>query len=310
MDELLKKLLAADILNEDTKVELESAFQSQLSEAVEAAEADASARVRAELTEQWVTERTALIEAVDAKVDDFLGRELAELKESIESFRDLEAEFAEKLVESKETMSKELETDMSALVEKLNTFLEIRLTQELDELKEDLNEAKKLQFGKEVFEGIAKEFSKNFIEEGSAEAELAEAKIQLESIQAELVEAKQANDKVARSTKLNSLLEPLSGKNRDVMEAILRNVPTEGLEEGYATFIGRVLKESTEESTDVKEGEVLAESGSEDKPEEIKGVTVSGDVEDVILEQKDAEEVAEVIVESEQTKHLRKLAGI
>ena len=307
MEELLKKLLEADILNEDTKVELEAAFQAQLTEAVQVAETEASERVRAELTEQWITERDALIEAVDTKVGEYLTKEVEELKEDINRFRDLETEHAEKLVEAKGVMATELQTDMTELVEKLNTFLEIRLTAELDELKEDLQEAKKLQFGKEIFEGFAAEFDKSFgADEESVQAELAETKVQLDDAMTALRESEEKATIAARENKLVELLEPLAGKQRDVMEAILKNVPSEQLEEGYKTFIGRVMKE-TEESLEEKEAPVLAEGDSEDKPEKtIKGIAVTGDTDEILEETVSENDV----VDKPYLAQMRKLAGL
>jgi hypothetical protein len=309
MEELLKKLLEAEILTEDTKSDLEAAFQAQLAEAVETAEAEASENVRAELTEQWVAERDVLIEAVDTKVNDFLGRELDELKEDIDRFRDLEAEHAEKLVEAKGEMKVQLENDLAELVEKMNTFLEMRLANELEELKEDLTEAKELQFGRELFEGFVQEYRKNFIEEGSVEAELREAHEKLAEVTGLLAEAEDHAAEQARAAKMAELLDSLEGRRREVMESILANVPTDQLDEGYKTFIGRVLNEKTEESTPAKEEEVLAESDSEEQVENIsEGVVVTGDTEEV-LEEGTADEAPAVEV-NPQLEQLRKLAGI
>ena len=49
-----------------------------------------------------------------------------------------------------------------------------------------------------------------------------------------------------RTQKLSEVLAPLNGRQREVMEAILKNVTTDQLDEGYKTFIGRVLKEDAE----------------------------------------------------------------
>jgi hypothetical protein len=307
MDELLKKLLEANILTEDTKVELEAAFQTQLDEAREVVKAETAETVRAELTEQWITERDQLIEAVETKVNVFLGREISELQEDISRFRDLEAEAAEKLVEAKEEMAVALQSDMTQLVEKLNTFLEMRLTAELDELKDDLQEAKTLQFGREIFEGFVKEYRTSFVNEDGVEAELAESRQRLADTEARLEEAQSKIDKAARDTKLATLLQPLEGKQRDVMESILTNVATADLEEGYKTFIGRVLKESqvTEsQSTEEKEDKVLAEGETEgQKQEEANLVTVTGDTEQTLEESTVVEAPADY-------SQLRKLAGL
>src|SRR5271169_688863 len=101
MEELLKKLLAAEVLTEETKQELEAAFKKHLEESVQKAREDATANVTAELNEQWITERETLIEAIDQKVTEVLTAEITELKEDIEGYRDLKADYAEKLVEAK-----------------------------------------------------------------------------------------------------------------------------------------------------------------------------------------------------------------
>lgn len=267
MDELLQKLLEAEVLTEETRNELQTAFDAKLNEAVEAAKTDAAADVRAELTEQWVNERDALIEAVDAKVGDYLDSELDELKTDIERFRDLEAETAEKLVEAKAVMAEELKGDLAELVEKLDSFLEIRLRAELEELVEDIDKIKQDEFGRKIFEAVRAEYAANFADDESLEGTLRETEQRLEDAQTQLEESEKKIATMERKDKLTKVLSPLSGRQKEVMEAILKNVDTEQLEEGYKTFIGRVLKE-TEEDDSEKEDTVLAESASEDEKQE------------------------------------------
>jgi len=259
MDELLQKLLEADVLSEETKKDLESAFQTKLDEAITAAKETAADDVRAELTEQWVAQRDQLVDAVDSKVDDFLSREVEELKEDIERFRDLEAEHAEKLVEAKAAMADELKDDLLELVEKVDSFLEIRLGKELEELQEDIDSHRQNDFGRRVFEAFADEFMVNYSDEESAEISLRETQERLKDVEAELTESEKARAEVERIIEMKQILLPLSGRPKEVMEAILRTVPTEQLEEGYKTFIGRVIRESSE-----KENSVLAENCKDD----------------------------------------------
>lgn len=87
MEELLKKLLAAEVLTEETKQELEAAFKKHLEDAEKKARDEATAGVTAALNEQWITERETLIEALDEKVSEVLTEELKELKDDIERFR-------------------------------------------------------------------------------------------------------------------------------------------------------------------------------------------------------------------------------
>ena len=259
MNELLQKLLEAEVLSEETKTELESAFETKLNEAIEAAKEDAAATVRADLTEQWITERDQLVEAIDSKVSDFLTTEMTELKEDIESFRDLELEYAEKIVEAKASMSDELKTDMTDLVEKIDSFLEIRLNSELQELQEDIAEVRKNQFGRKIFEAYAEEFMADYSDDDSSENTLRETTERLVDVEAQLLESNESLADMTRTLKLEEVLAPLAGRQREVMEAILRNVDTAQLEEGYKTFIGRVLKEAESE----KEDEVLADKADD-----------------------------------------------
>lgn len=314
MNELLQKLLEAQVLSEETKKELEAAFTSKLDEAIETAKTQAAADIRAELTEQFVKERDALIDAVDTKVGEFLEQEVGELKEDIERFRDLEAEYAEKVVENKAAIADEVKNDLGELVEKLDAFLEMRLAAELEELREDVSEVRKSEFGKKIFEAFAQEFINNYADEDSAEATLAEASSRVEELELALENSNRKLGDVTRKIKLGEVLSPLGGRQREVMEMILKNVDTDKLEEAYKTFIGRVVRESAEAARSEKEDKVLAEGASkrdgkskkEQLKEDLKSATVAtGDNEDTIIREN---------VQSQDAKnkmaHLRRLAGL
>lgn len=310
MEELFQQLLEAEILTEDVKKELEEVFSTNLTEAIDLAKKAAGEEIRAELTEQWVTERDTLIEAVDTQVGDFLQEELNELKDDINRFRDLEAEYAEKLVEAKTEMAASLEGDMSELVETIDAFLEIRLNTEIEELKEDITEVKKLEFGRELFEGFVQEYRKSFIDDDGIEAELREARQRTTDMAVQLEAAESKLDGQIRGTKIAALLEPLSGKQKDIMETILIKLPTEQLEEGYKTFIGRVIKDSAivKETEEKEDTTVLAEASTKDEIAEVKTpktVVKTGNGEPQLNEshQEDADALARKL-------HLQRLAGV
>lgn len=292
MEELLQKLLEAEVLSEETKKDLEGAFQTQLDEAISAAKEEAAADVRTELTEQWIQERDALVEAVDAKVGEYLEGEMTELREDIERFRDLEAEHAEKLVEAKAAMRDELKDDLKELVEKIDAFLEIRLASELEELHEDLETARKNDFGRRIFEAVAAEYVQNFSDDDAAESSLRETRERLGETEDALATAERQLASYERTQTMTSILRPLGGRQKEVMEAILRNVDTEHLEEGYKTFIGRVLRETDNSE---KEGEVLAEgkeTGTKKKKADAEqklseGAEVNGDDAELLREQEE-----------------------
>lgn len=311
MDELLKKLLAAEVLTEETKVELEAAIKKQLDEAMDVARQQATVEVTAQLEEQWIQEREILIEALDTKVSEVLTDELSELKEDIERFRDLEAEFAEKLVEAKSEMATQLKDDIDTLVEKLDKFLEIRLTAEVEELREDIEVVRKNQFGKKVFEAFVAEF-KNHYELDDQTSKIEEAEQRLQDALTALEETEKKLAKMERSKKLEQVLSPLSGRTREVMEAILKNVDTNMIEEAYKTYISRVVKE-TSSKEDVKEGKtseketkVLAEDAKPAKG----GVVKTGDTKEQIDESVKLDQEVKPGISNEEKARLRRLAGL
>lgn len=304
MDELLAKLLEAQILSEDTKSELLTAFNTKLSEAVETAKAEAQAEVRADLTEKWIGERDVLIEAIDSKVEEALTEEISELRADLDRFRDLEAEHAEKLVEAKAQMAGELKNDLRQLVEKLDSFLEMRLRTELEDLREDIAFNKENQFGRSIIEAFRHEFENNFYDKKSQLKSIRETQTRLTDTEKELKEAQAQLSTMLRESKMKQVLQPLKGTQREVMEAILKTVDTNKLEEGYKTFIGRVIREADEKSSE-KENSVLAEGVAKPVKKAVtEGKVVSGDNVQLTESNKNQEKP------STDVSHWKKLAGL
>jgi uncharacterized protein YukE len=314
MDELLKKLLAAEVLTEETRVELEGAIKKQIDEAMNTARTQATIEVTAQLEEQWIQEREVLIEALDAKVSEVLTAELEELRESIESFRDLEIEYAEKLVEAKTEMAGQLKGDIATLVEKLDKFLEIRLNAEIEELREDIDVVKKNEFGRKVFESFVAEFKKHYTEDDSTASKLDETEQRLADALTALEESERRIAKMERSKKLEQVLTPLSGRTKEVMEAILKNVDTNMIEEAYKTYIGRVVKETSETTKTVEEGKtseketkVLAE-GKEVKS--VSGVAKTGDDKSRVDESAKMDSESRPTLSAEDLMRVKRQAGL
>lgn len=255
MNEILKKLLESELLTEDSKKELEESFKTFVDDAVAKAVAEAKettiAETKLNLHEQYASNKEALIEAVDSKVNDFLINEMSALKKDIKDFRDLEAEYGKKLAEAKKELAKTLKEDFSKVINKMNTFLESRIKVEFNEIRKDIHEAKKYQFGKHIFEAFLPEYRKNFVDATQTEQELLEAKEKLDKLNKKYKNMKRDKEDLYRKVKLKEVLTPLSGRQKDIMESILQGYPTERLEETYKVFIGKVLKESVEESANI-----------------------------------------------------------
>jgi len=243
MDEILKKLLESELLSEETKAQISEqwttavdAFKTQVREEV-------SLTVRSELAEQYIAERDELVAKVDGFVTEALVKEVAELKADIERFRDLEAEHATKLVEEKHRLAEEVAAELDDLVDKIDAFFEVRLAEELEELKEDLEVVKQNEFGKRIYEAFASTFATAHVDEDSVAAQLRIAESKLADAEKALNESEEQRNRLVREAKLDELLVNLTGKKRESMEMVLKNIETSRLEESYKFFIGRILKE-------------------------------------------------------------------
>lgn len=319
MDELLEKIFASEVLTEDNKKELKEAFTKALEEATVEARTQAETQAKAEIAEQFVADKEALVEAIDTKLDEGLEKELAEFKEDILNFRDLEVEYAGKLVEARAELAEVVKKDMAELVEGLDQFLEARISSEIKELKEDIEASKKLQFGAKIFESFAKEFKNKFLNEDETILELAAAKEELATAQTKLDEATKELKNTKREKELTRVLESLAvgSRPREVMEVLLKTVPTEGLQEAYGKFIGKILHENAVnvEAKSEKESDsssVLAEgntSKEEVTKEPAKVKLITGDNEALKEERKAADEKTNNLSEATK-KHLQRLAGI
>jgi hypothetical protein len=309
MEELLQTLVENELLTEETKKELIESINAEVEkakeEAITEAKAEVEAQVRTELAEQYVTDKEALVEALDTKAEEYLKEEVEELKDDIERFRDLEVEYAEKLTEAKEELSQVLKGDMEELVETIDSFLDMRLSDEVSELKEDIDGVRKLQFGAEIYEAFEAMFNQKFINENGLQDDLKEGQARLADLEEQLEETSKELDSVKRDKKLDEILESLHGNTKEVMETVLKNIPTDKLEEAYAHYITKVLhegaqstdaeseKESEEDSSVLAEGETVETKDSEKKEDEVTTegtVVATGDGEKLTEEDSDNEE--------------------
>jgi len=302
MNELLKKLFEAELLTADSKKELEEAFASQMADLITETKASTEAAVRVELAEQWLSTREELVEAIDSKVQDLLAEEMKELQAEFAAFRDLEVEYAGKLQEAKDAMAEQFKGDMAELLGQMDTFLEAQIQAEFNELKADLKEAQKNVLGRQIFEAFATEYQAKFIDGSEVATKLAETEAKLAQVSAQLSEASVAKAKVERALKLESILAPLQGTSRQLMETILSSVDTKDLEKAYTKYVGRVLKENAAD----KETPVLSE-GQEVKP--VIPPTGAIKTGDVITESK-KEETAGYALSAEEKRQLQRRAGI
>lgn len=302
MDELLAKILASDVLSESTKAELSEAFTQLITEQVEEAKQLAEAEVRAQLAEQWVSEREALIDAMDAQINEALTAELTELKDDIARFRDLEVEHAAKLVEAKQALATQLDGDIYALAEQIDEYLEGKLREEFSELHESIETVKRNDLGRRLFEMFATEYQSSFVNQTEVERKLAESKAAEKQLRKQLAEAEKTRNEIIRESKMTELLSTLSGKQKAVMSTILNAVPTEKLDESFQMFLPRVISESAKKTSEAQLNEGKVEKSA------VTGRVMTGNGEQIINES--ATQHQQHAVSSEIISQFRALAGI
>ncbi len=295
MDEILQKLLSSELLSEEAKAEISTQWTTAVESYKTTVREEVTLEVRNEIAEQWATERDALVENVEKFVSTKLDEEIAELKADIERFRDLEAEYAEKIVEEKHAMAETLSEELDALVDKMDAFFELRLTEEFEELKEDLSIVKENDFGRQIFEAFSTVFNKSFVDEDSTASKLAAALAKLEDADQTISELEEAKGKLVRKDKLDKILAPLQGKKREQMEFVLQNVETSRLEEAFNHFIGRVLKEEPAPTSSTS-------PGADDTTPITESVVVTGN--------ESTETQTKPAKATDKFSELRKLAGI
>lgn len=241
--EILKKLLESELLSEETRAEISEQWTTAVDTFKTQVREEVSLTVRAELAEQYIAERDELVAKVDGFVTEALIKEVAELHADIERFRDVEAEAAEKLVEAKHQLAEEVAAELDDLVDKIDAFFEVRLAEELSELKEDLDVVKQNEFGRRIYEAFASTFAVAHVDEDSVSGKLSVVEAKLADAEKALNESEEQRNQLVREAKLDELLVNLTGKKRESMEMVLKNIETRKLEESYKFFIGRILKE-------------------------------------------------------------------
>lgn len=296
MEEILKKLLEAEILSEDTKQDLTEAWQEAVKAKTAELREEAMLEVRAELADQWVKEREALVTKLDTFISEQLETEFNELRSDIENFRDLEAEYAGKLVAEKQKISEQMTQELDVLVDKIDAFFEQRLSEELEELREDLQVVRENEFGRALFEAFATEYAKSYVDEDAIQSKLTITESKLQDAQKRLQEMEKEKEVLLRESKMEELLKPLSGSKREQMSFVLQNIETKKLEEAYNHFINRILKE---DKVADKQEKSLVESKKEEK---VATTVVTGD--------KEPEVIVEAKSTSDELATLKRLAGI
>jgi len=318
MLDALKSLFENNVISEEIRESIETAFENRINEA----RTQVAEQLREEFAQKYEHDKNTMIEAVDRMISEQLSAEIVEFADD----RNQLAEMKVKLAQEKKKVSKvmkefvmrqlasevkELHEDqvvMASKFGKLEQFVVEALAQEITEfykdkqdlaetkvrlvregrneikkvkeqfvqraakmvesvvtnnltveitsLKEDIEAARRADFGRKLFEAFAAEYSTSYLNEKSETAKLlkvidlkdlamkeaAQAVVKaeqiLESKQAEIRALKESQE---RKAIISELLAPLNAEQRSIMGELMETVKTERLNESFDKYLPSVL---------------------------------------------------------------------
>jgi hypothetical protein len=334
MLDIVKQLFENNVISEEIKSEIESAWNSRIQENRD----EVTATLREEFAQKYEHDKGAMVEAVEAMLTDRLQSELGELAEDRQGLIEARAKYAKKMKSDSKAMESfvlhnlkkelaELHEDRKAVagnVEKLESFIVDALAKEIAEfhtdkkdlaetkvklvreskakfeqikkdfvarsakiieetvakglrsemtqLREDIEAARRNDFGRRIFESFASEYAASHLNEKSEtakllkvvavkEAELEEAAKVVADTQS-LVENKNRELRIIKESSqrkevMSELLGPLTGDKREVMSSLLESVHTEKLRTAFDKYISSVMNGATPAKKVLSEGKEI-----------------------------------------------------
>ena len=334
MLDIVKQLFENNVISEEIKSEIESAWNSRIQENRD----EVTATLREEFAQKYEHDKGAMVEAVEAMLTDRLQAELGELAEDRQGLIEARAKYHKKMKDDAKAMESfvlqnlkkelaELHEDRKAVagnVEKLESFIVDALAKEIAEfhtdkkdlaetkvklvreskakfeqikkdfvarsakiieetvakglrsemtqLREDIEAARRNDFGRRIFESFASEYAASHLNEKSEtakllkvvavkEAELEEAAKVVADTQS-LVENKERELRIIKESSqrkevMSELLGPLTGDKREVMSSLLESVQTEKLRTAFDKYISSVMNGATPAKKVLSEGKEI-----------------------------------------------------
>ena len=356
MLDIVKQLFENNVISEEIKSEIESAWNSRIQENRD----EVTATLREEFAQKYEHDKGAMVEAVEAMLTDRLQSELGELAEDRQGLIEARAKYAKKMKDDAKAMESfvlqnlkkelaELHEDRKAVagnVEKLESFIVDALAKEIAEfhtdkkdlaetkvklvreskakfeqikkdfvarsakiieetvakglrsemtqLREDIEAARRNDFGRRIFESFASEYAASHLNEKSEtakllkvvavkESELEEAAKVVAETQS-LVENKERELRIIKESSqrkevMSELLGPLTGDKRAVMGSLLESVQTEKLRTAFDKYISSVMNGATPAKKVLSEGKEI--TGDKAQAQQIGGEEKTAEIFDI-----------------------------
>jgi len=182
-----------------------------------------------------------------------LAKEISEFHTDKKDLVDTKVKLVRENKEKFEAVKAEFISKASKLVENVVTS---KLTAEMTQLKEDIEAARKNDFGRRIFESFASEYASSHLNEKSETAKLLKLVKQTEAQLEEAVKAVQEKEQILESKDreirvvkgvaqrdkiMSELLNPLTGDKKTVMSQLLESVQTEKLDMAFDKYLPAVM---------------------------------------------------------------------
>lgn len=230
MAQEIDKILGSEVLSEEVKDGINEAFEARIAEARE----EITAELREEFAGRYENDKTQIVEAMDAMLNDTIKVEL-------EEFAQDKAKVAEDRVAYKKAIK-----EHSKL---LDTFIMDTLKNEITELRED-REAQKANFGK-LEEFVLGQLTKELNEFHEDKRSLVEQKVKMVTEGKKVIAEARANFVKKAAEKVETIIEntlkgELSTLKEDIQTAKENNFGRQIFETFAAEFMTSTLAEGTQ----------------------------------------------------------------
>lgn len=192
------------------------------------------------------------------KLEEFVVEALAnEIAEFYKDKQDLAETKVRLIREGKDALAKIKQDFVKRAAVMVESVVESSLTTELTQLREDIESARKADFGRRIFEAFSNEFSTSYLNEKSETAKLLKvidkkefevAEAQSVAVTAQkVIESKEAEiqalkEGMERQTTMMELLAPLATDQKEIMSELLESVQTQKLVESFNKYLPTVIE--------------------------------------------------------------------
>ena len=158
--------------------------------------------------------------------------------------------------EGRQQLAKVKEQFVQRAAQMVDTLVTEGLTTELTSLKEDIESARRTDFGRKMFEAFAAEYQTSYLNEKSETAkllkvidlktaELTEAQAHVimaqKVIESKKAESKRLGESIERQKIMAELLSPLNGEQKVIMSELMESVKTAKLVDSFDKYLPAVI---------------------------------------------------------------------